>query len=87
MEVHHKDGNKGNPSLSNLEVVTKAEHDRLHPKPSGESHYQGKLDWQKVGRIRKLRGVVPQKQLAEEYEVHRVTISAVQTGKIWREDA
>lgn len=30
--VHHKDGNKSNNDISNLEVVTRAEHARIHAK-------------------------------------------------------
>lgn len=37
--VHHKDGNPFNNTIKNLEVVSKAEHNRIHPAYSGGSKY------------------------------------------------
>tara|TARA_R100001086_G_scaffold107280_1_gene54059 strand:+ start:576 stop:833 length:258 start_codon:yes stop_codon:yes gene_type:complete len=33
--VHHKDGNKRNNSRSNVKVVSKAKHNKLHPEKGG----------------------------------------------------
>lgn len=37
--VHHKDGNKHNNNLSNLELMTRAEHSRLHRNLEQEKKY------------------------------------------------
>ena len=33
--VHHKDGNKKNNSRSNVKVVSKSKHNKLHPEKGG----------------------------------------------------
>lgn len=83
--VHHKDGVRANFNLDNLEILSPLGHRGMHPSPSGERHYQGKLTWDDVDRIRSLRGVVPQWKLAKEYNVHQVTVSEVQLQKIWKD--
>ena len=46
--IHHKDGNKDNNELSNLDCITNKEHARLHPK---------KYDLEHLARIRELTKV------------------------------
>ena len=93
LQVNHKDGNKYNPHVDNLEYVTPSEN-CLHAirlglnKPPqsklGREHPCSKLTEADVDEIRGLRGIVPQRTLARRFGVHRGTIYGVQVGKWWR---
>lgn len=50
---------------------------------SGESNGNAKLNWNKVDAIRRSKGKITQRELAEIYGVSRVTIARIQTGVIW----
>lgn len=49
----------------------------------GEKNGRAKLTMKQVERIRALRGVVRQVDLAVEYGVNQPTISAIQLGRLW----
>lgn len=46
--VHHKDGNKSNNKVSNLEIMTKGEHTSLHHR----GKYKINIDWEYVKELR-----------------------------------
>ena len=91
-EVNHKDGNKHNANLENLEWVTCKENMRhavrtgLYPPHGckGEAHGRAKLTEMDVKIIRDLKGKVKQVELAEEFSVSQPVISAIQLRKTWK---
>jgi hypothetical protein len=89
LQVNHKDGNKTNNSISNLEIVTQAENMRhavLHGlRPSGSRHCFAKLNESQVRKIRDLRtsGMGP-KAISDLFGVSSSNISNICAGRIWR---
>lgn len=92
-EVNHKDGNKWNNTLSNLEWVTHAEnmkHASINgltgglPRP-GSSNPSATLDENEVRVIRKryVQEKITQRELAELFGVNQVTISDIIIRKTW----
>lgn len=86
--VNHKDFNKINNHVSNLEWVTHKENTN-HTKDAGrlnirkgEAVYNSKLTEAKVRCIRKKQ--MSQKEYAEKYGVSFQMISKIQTGKAWK---
>jgi len=45
--VHHKDSNKKNNSRSNIEVVSKAKHNKVHPEKGGKRKCKSGQVWSK----------------------------------------
>lgn len=96
MQVNHKDGNKLNSHVTNLEIVTNSEN-RMHAyrvlgvKPNraatGPKNHNAKLDWVKVDAIRSAyaSGNVSYKQLADQNQVSKVLIGQIVRHRIWRE--
>lgn len=88
-EVNHKDGNKQNNCLSNLEWVTHQENMR-HAKnfgkmKKGSQIVQSKLNEYQVKKIKSIlsSGVKNQRQIAKQFGVHYVTINDIKTGRSW----
>jgi hypothetical protein len=94
---NHKDGNKQNPALDNLEWVTDSE-DKQHAHRTGlanskgwtydhrgESNGMATLSFDKVAEIRRLFATktYKQRELAEKYGVSPSAISRVVTGARW----
>jgi len=88
-EVNHKDGNKHNNCISNLEWATRQEnmrHAKEHGKMKrGSQIVQSKLNEKQVKAIksRLALGVSNQRQIAKEFGVHYVTINDIKTGRSW----
>ena len=97
--VHHKDGNPRNNDISNLEVMDRSEHSRLHFKPHlqtdstrkllselrrGENHSQAKLSDDLVRYIRKrLKGKIKACTLAKELGLSASIVGKVKRYKRW----
>lgn len=86
-EVNHKDCNKSNNSVSNLEWCTRREnlqHAWRHGmKCTGEKHGMHILTAEQVKDIRTKK--LSQKEYARLYGIAQCTVSAIQLGRLWRE--
>ncbi len=92
MQVNHKNGNKHDNRVHNLEYVTCRENIRhcwqtgLHGSDhcKGESNRQAKLTAEDVRVIRRLHPELTLGQLATLYGVSRANISSIVLRKTWR---
>lgn len=87
-EVNHKDGDKSNNALDNLEYVTPAvNHEHAVTNglvAKGEKNGLAKLTAETVREIRDLAGRgASKRELANLFGVHRTRISQVLLGKAW----
>lgn len=94
--VNHRDGNKQNNSISNLEWCTKSENELhayasgLRDRPKGIKNGRCKLSLEQIDFIR--ANYVPRdkqygaKPLSEKFGVSHQTISAVISGQNWRHE-
>lgn len=91
VEVNHKDGNKLNNSVDNLEWVTRSEN-ALHAHATGlsvnakkEESKNSKLTEAVVQQIRKEYKPfqVTQRALAKKYGVSKTTIQSIVTDQVW----
>lgn len=89
LEVNHKNGDKSNNSLSNLEAVTAKENCRhrdetgLRKPARGSSCGPSKLTETQVVEIVELLGSVKLDELAMRYGVSPSNISCIARGKTW----
>lgn len=90
--INHKDGNKLNNRIDNLEWATCKQNMRHAKKlgllkgPQGEKQHMSKLTDMKVINIRKLynTGEFTQNNLAKKYKVHQTNIHYIVSRKKWR---
>lgn len=89
--VNHKDGNKANNDISNLEWVTKSENCKHSfeigtQSNKGENHPQAILTEEKVKDIRQkfATGQYKRKELAELFGVKKNTIEKIIARKLWK---
>lgn len=89
-EVNHKDGNKENNCVENLEWVTRSQNAqhaydnnlrKAHP-VLGEKNYAAKLTESKVKEIRK--SLLSQKKLALKYGVSSSVIQKIKERRSWK---
>lgn len=90
-EVNHKDGNKYNYSIDNLEWSTPLENlqhsiqNNLTNNLGGELSRNVKLTQFQVDIIRaRIANGESQNKLSQEFEVHRSTINKIATGRNWK---
>lgn len=90
-ETNHKDGDKNNNNVNNLEWVTSSENN-FHAYKIGlqkprnlraEANPNVKLSWPQVIVIRSLKGINSQRKLAKRYGVCKSTIGWIHQGKHW----
>jgi len=94
--VHHRDENKVNNDLENLQLITKKEHNILHNKGennpmfgkmrSGEKSGHHTLTEQNVIEIRidLNRGKLSQREIAKKYGVSQTQISRIKNRILWK---
>ena len=83
-DINHKDGNKSNNHVSNLEWVTKSENIR-HAHTNGLM--KTKLDAATVKQIKKdlaIKNRLLYRELADKYGVNTSTIGKIATGKMYQ---
>lgn len=90
MVVNHKDGNKHNNNLSNLEIVTPSQNtkhaleNKLFKAACGVKTGKAKLKEEDVLQIYKyLKSGISNKELAKKFNVNFRTISQIKTGFRW----
>lgn len=95
--VDHKDGNKRNNSVENLEWCTQKENsirawkNGLTPKPpihTGENNINHVLTKKQVLQIRSLyaEGLYSQRKIANKFGVSQTTIRLIVNDKAWKDD-
>ena len=92
LEVNHKDCNKLNNNVTNLELVTHkqnirhANQNNLMNHPKGEKHYAAKLSEEQVLEIKRMYSKygLSRKFFAKRYNVSSQVIDAILTGKSWK---
>ncbi len=89
-EVNHKDGDKENPYINNLEYVTRSQNMKHAFKLGlqdikGEKNSQSKLTKKDIKKIRALykTGNYIQKEIAKIFKVSRENINLIVNNKIW----
>ena len=87
-QINHKDGNKANNHVSNLEYITPLENVRHAHRTglssqNGENNVRNKLTEENVHEIRRLRGKETQKSMAARLGVCQATITHIATGRNW----
>lgn len=87
LQVNHKDFNKQNNHIENLEYVTQSENMKWNVlnKHShvGEMNAKAKLDWAKVLTIYTLSNFKTNSSLADHYGVAELSVEKVRQGKNW----
>lgn len=86
--VNHKDGDKSNNSVGNLEFTTYSKNNehayRTGLKPSGENFYNAKLTEVQAREIKRLGKYGTFQEIADRYGVTKATIRDIIVGRTWK---
>lgn len=85
--VHHKDEDKTNNDLSNLELMTRADHARHHREEEKErGGGRVKISQEKAEQIRKIyaSGGISTRALGKQFEISGKQVSAIVRGEAWK---
>ncbi len=89
LEGNHKNGKKEDNRLTNLEYVTRSQNIlhsyKIGTHRKGPKHPCARLCLFEVKQIRKLRGKLLQREIAEQFKISRRTVSGIQLGRTWKE--
>jgi hypothetical protein len=89
-EINHKDGDKLNNCLSNLEWVTKSENglhaflNGLNHAAVGEKSANHKLTDKDIVQIRSMRGIITQKEIGKIFGINDRHICQIQLNRYWK---
>ena len=87
-QVNHKDGNKFNNDVSNLEWCTKEQNQEHAVRNTlmqhGEARPSAKLSEKDVLEIYQLKGVLSAREIGERYGVSKNTINVILRGEKWK---
>jgi hypothetical protein len=88
--VNHKDGDKTNNRVDNLEWSTPSENNKhavdtgLRVPAKGERQGSSKLTEEQVILIRTTLSHLPQKEVAKMFGIHNGTVSRIKSGQYWK---
>jgi hypothetical protein len=86
--VNHKDGNKKNNCVSNLEIVSYSENNKhaydIGLRKKGENHYNAKLTYAQVEEIKHRGKYAPYYKIGKKYGVSAATIRDILLKNTWK---
>jgi hypothetical protein len=90
LEPNHKDGDRGNNRLSNLELLTRGENNKHsyeklgRLRPAGERNARHKLTEAQVAAIRSLKGKASSRTVGKRFGVTHRIVLRIWSGAAWK---